>query len=142
MLVAGIGVSIAVAVVDQHKKGGPEGPLWFDVLASVAFIVPFFWRRRYPFGAPVAVAVLIAAISFVDAGLISDEFVAFVAGIAAAFMFGMLKERSQAVAGAAILLGVIAIVAHNQEDHAGDFFFPRYFWCFLGRRLRVGAEVP
>ena len=91
LLVAGIGVSIAVAVADQHTKNGPDGPLWFDVLASVAFLVPFFFRRRYPFGAPAAVGVLIAAISFVDAGLINDEFVAFLSGITAAFMFGMLR---------------------------------------------------
>ena len=91
LLVAGIGVSIAVAVADQHTKNGPDGPLWFDVLASVAFLVPFFFRRRYPFGAPAAVGVLIAAISFVDSGLINDEFVAFLSGITAAFMFGMLQ---------------------------------------------------
>jgi signal transduction histidine kinase len=124
LLVAGIGVSIAVAVADQHTKNGPDGPLWFDVIASVAFLVPFFFRRRYPFGAPAAVVVLIAAISFVDARLINAEFVAFLSGISAAFMFGMLKDRSQALAGAAILVGVVAIVAHNQGDHPGDFGFP------------------
>src|SRR5262245_32274109 len=147
LLVVGIGVSITAAVVDQHNKNGPDGPLWFDVLASIAFLVPFFFRRRYPFWAPVAVGVLVAAISFVDAGLIKDEFVAFLAGIAAAFMFGMLKERSQAVAGAAILVGVIAIVAHNQGDHAGDFLFPMVVfgvsWIVgygLGRKFREAEE--
>src|SRR6516162_5563014 len=60
LLVAGIGVSIASAVSGQHTKNGPDGPLWFDVIASVAFLVPFFFRRRYPFGAPAAVAVVIA----------------------------------------------------------------------------------
>ena len=124
LLVAGIGVSIASAVSGQHTKNGPDGPLWFDVIASVAFLVPFFFRRRYPFGAPAAVAVVIAVISFVDARLINAEFVAFLSGIAAAFMFGMLKDRSQALAGAAIMVGVVAIVAHNQGDHPGDFGFP------------------
>jgi hypothetical protein len=55
LLVGGIGVSVAVAVADQHTKDGPHGPLWFDVPASIAYVVPFFFRRRFPFGAPVAV---------------------------------------------------------------------------------------
>jgi signal transduction histidine kinase len=88
------------------------------------FILPFFVRRRFPFGAPAAVVVLIAATSFVDPKLVNDDFVVFVAGIAAAFLFGMLKERTQAIAGLAVLLGVIAVVGHNQGDHAGDFFWP------------------
>jgi len=94
------------------------------VIASSVFLVPFLFRRRYPFWAPMGVVVAIAIISFVDTGLISDEFTAFVSGITAAFLFGMLKDRSQAFAGAACLVGVIAIVAHNQGDHPGDFFFP------------------
>lgn len=148
LLVAGIGVSLAVAVADQSMSKGPEGPLWFDVLASVAFLVPFFFRRRYPFGAPVAVAVLISGISFVDQGLINDEFVAFLSGIAAAFMFGMLKDRMQALAGAAILVGTIAIIAHNQGDHPGDFGFPMIVfgvaWVVgygLGQKLHEADEA-
>jgi signal transduction histidine kinase len=124
LVVVGIGVAIAVAVIDQHTKDGPDGPLWFDVLASVAILVPFFFRQRYPFWSPVAVGVLVATVSFVDAGLISDEFVVFLSGIAAAFMFGMLRDRTQAVAGAAVLLGTVVIVAHNEGDHVGDFIFP------------------
>jgi signal transduction histidine kinase len=124
VLVAAIGISIAVAVGDQHAKNGPDGPLWFDVVASIAYVVPFFFRRRYPFGSLVAVGVVISIVSFIDTGLISDEFVAFLSGIAVAFMLGMLRDRTQAVAGAALLVGTIAIVAHNQGDHPGDFFFP------------------
>jgi signal transduction histidine kinase len=124
LLVGAIGLSIAATVADQGKKGGPGGPLWFDVPASIAFILPFFARRRFPFGAAGAVGVLIAATSFVDPKLINDDFVAFLAGIAAAFMFGMLTERTHAIAGLAVLVGVIAVVGHNQGNHAGDFFWP------------------
>ena len=148
LLVAGIGVSIAVAVADQHTKNGPDGPLWFDVLASVAFLVPFFFRRRYPFGAPAAVGVLIAAISFVDSGLINDEFVAFLSGMTAAFMFGMLRDRTQALSGAAVLIGVIAVVGHNQGNHPGDFAWPLVVfgiaWIVgfgLGQKLHEADEA-
>jgi signal transduction histidine kinase len=126
LIVAGLGLSIAAAVVDQNtgKKNGPSGPLWFDALAAIAFVVPLFARRRHPFGAPTAVFVVIAAASFVDPGLINDDFVAFMAAAASAFLFGMLEERNQAVAGIGIMLGAIAIVGHNQGDHAGDFLWP------------------
>jgi signal transduction histidine kinase len=124
LIVAGIGVSIAVAVVDQGNKNGPEGPLWFDVVASTVFLVPLFFRRRYPFAAPAATGVLIAAISFVDEKWVSDEFVVFLTGITIAFLLGMLKDRNQAFAGLAGLAGVVAVVAHNQGDHPGDFLFP------------------
>jgi signal transduction histidine kinase len=148
LVVAGIAVTIAVAVADQQKKNGPDGPLWFDVLASIAFLIPFFFRRRYPFGAPAAVGVILAAVSFVDTGFVNDEFTTFLSGIAVAFMFGMLKERSQALAGAALLVGTIAIIAHNQGDHPGDFLFPAIVfgvsWTVgfvLGQKLREGSEA-
>jgi signal transduction histidine kinase len=148
LVVAGIAVTIVVAVADRHNKDGPDGPLWFDVLASIAFLVPFFFRRRYPFGAPAAVGVILAAASFVDSGFVNDEFTAFLSGISAAFMFGMLKERSQALAGAAVLVGTVAVIAHNQGDHPGDFLFPSIVfgvaWIvgyFLGQKLREGTEA-
>jgi signal transduction histidine kinase len=148
LVVAGIVISVVVAVADQNTKHGPDGPLWFDVIASFAYLVPFFFRRRYPFGAPVAVGVMIAAISFIDTGFISDEFVAFLSGITVAFMFGMLRDRNQALAGAAFLAGTIAVVAHNQGDHPGDFAFPAIVfgisWIvgfFLGQKLREGTEA-
>ena len=148
LVVAGIVIAIVVAVADRNTKHGPDGPLWFDVLASVACLVPFFFRRRYPFGAPVAVGVLIAAVSFVDSGLVSDEFVIFLSGITIAFMFGMLRERNQAVAGAAFLVGIVAIVAHNQGDHPGDFVFPSIVfgvaWVVgfvLAQKLQEGTEA-
>ena len=126
LLVVAIGASIAGAVVDQNtgKTNKPQGPLWFDVLTAIAMVVPLFFRRRYPFGAPTAVAGVIVATSFVDPGWISDDFIAFMAATSAAFLFGMLKERRQAVAGLGIMLGAAAIVGHNQGDHAGDFGWP------------------
>jgi signal transduction histidine kinase len=122
LILAGIGVAIAVAVVDIHNKKAGKGPLWFDVLAAGVMFVPLFFRRRFAFGAPVAVTVLVAGTSFKDPGLINDEFPVFLAAIAVAFLFGMLRERTQAVAGFAVLQGVNAIVSHNGPNAtAGDF---------------------
>jgi len=124
LIVAGIVVAIVVSIADRNNPDGPDGPLWFDIIASVAFLTPLFFRRRYPFGAPVAVGVIIATISFIDTGWVNDQFVSFLTGFVVAFMFGMLRDRNQAVAGAAFLAGTVAVVAHNQGDHPGDFIFP------------------
>ena len=44
LVLAGIGVGIAGIVVGHDRTGGPTGPLWFDVLATVAILSP---RRRW-----------------------------------------------------------------------------------------------
>src|SRR5262245_41506551 len=107
LLLAGLGLALAVSVIDIHKRGtdaGPEGPLWFDVLATVAFMLPLFWRRRYPFGAPVAVCVVISASSFVDGRLIAHDVVPWLLGMAIGYLFGSLDRLRQAVAGLVILV--------------------------------------
>ena len=48
--------------------GGPTGPAWFDALAIVAILSPLFARRRFPFGAPVAVGVAVVVTTFAVPG--------------------------------------------------------------------------
>jgi signal transduction histidine kinase len=124
LLIVGMAVSVAVAVADQDKKHGPEGPLWFDVVAAAAFLAPLFARRRYPFGAPVAALVMIAITSFIDPGLLDDDFLLFLTLIAVAFLFGMAPRRRQAVAGLLILQGVLAVGLHNSKTGSvGDWLW-------------------
>jgi signal transduction histidine kinase len=124
LLVVAIGLGVAIAVIDLHKGGkdpGPAGPLWFDVLIAVAAVLPLFWRRRYPFGAPVATAIVIGASTFVDELAVPHSPVFFFLGIAAAFLLGSLRESRQALAGLAIMVGVVAIVDRNDPGgSAGD----------------------
>ena len=133
LLVVALGLALAIAVLDLHKGGkypGPRGPLWFDVLAVFAWVVPLFWRRRYPFLAPVAVCVAIAATSFVDDRLVQDNFVPWLLGIAVAFLFGSLSQPRQAVTGLAILLGTGATVVHNDPiGTGGDYIWISLSFC-------------
>ena len=122
LITVGLGLSIAVAVVDQGKKDGPEGPLWLDVVLSIVFLLPLYARRRYPFAAPAAMIVLLVAISFFDAGLLDDDFVVWLAALAATVLFGMLSERRLAVAGWLLMVGAIAIANVNSPTGSfGDF---------------------
>jgi signal transduction histidine kinase len=124
LVLAAAGVGLAEVTNTQHKANGPQGPLWFDLLAILAITLPLLARRRFPFGAPVAVGVAIAASSFVDGRLVPNGIVTVLVSIAAFVLMGTLRERTQAVAGLAFGIGVTAIVAHNDpKGGAGNFVF-------------------
>jgi signal transduction histidine kinase len=149
LLLAGLGVSLAGATIGQHQPHGPTGPLWVDVLAIVAIITPLFARRRFPFGAPLAVAVAVSLTSFVDERLVPFDFVMFLAGCAAVFLMGLLRERTQAVAGLVIACGAAALVAYKDpEGNLGAFIATSVafgiIWTIafaLGRKFQEADEA-
>lgn len=122
LVLAGIGVGIAGIVVGHDRTGGPTGPLWFDVLATVAILSPLLARRRFPFGAPAAVGVASVVTSFVDERLVPFAFVTFLAGCAAAFLLGLLRDRAQAVAGLVLAVGIVALVVYRDPEANLDGF--------------------
>jgi signal transduction histidine kinase len=148
LLVAGIGLGIAESTVRQGDKGGPQGPLWFDILAILGTVLPLFARRRYPFAAPVAVGVAVALTSFVDGNFV-HELIPVLAGLAAIFLVGMVRDRSQAIAGLAAGVGLIAVVAHNDPTGgvANFVFFSIVFsivWTIalaIGRKFHEAEEA-
>ena len=121
LIVAGLGVGIAAAVADRHNRNGPEGPIWFDVLVVIGFTAPLLARRRFPVGALLTVGIVIAASTFVDHRLVSDDFVAYLVGLTVSVLFGMRPSRVQSLAGLGLTIGAAAIVVYNGPDHLGDF---------------------
>src|SRR5919199_1713712 len=47
LVVAGLGVWLGNSVAWPAQKGGPQGPVWFDVLGIVLCTTPLLARRRY-----------------------------------------------------------------------------------------------
>ena len=122
LIVVGTGVGIAGAVLHRHHQTGPQGPLWFDVLAVLGFTTPLLARRRFPLGAPIAVGIAVGASSFVDGRVVTDNIIGFFSGLAVCVLFGMRRARLQSVAGLAFTIGVAAIVTHNDpRGKVGDF---------------------
>ncbi len=119
LVLVAIGVGLVGVVLGQDRADGPLGPLWFDVLAVVAILSPLLARRRFPFGAPVAVGVAVVLVSFVDERLAAYAFVPFLAGCAAVFLMGLLRDRAQAVAGLALAIGIEGFV--SWRDPRGNF---------------------
>jgi signal transduction histidine kinase len=132
VVLAGIGVGIAGVVVGQGRSGGPTGPAWFDALAIVAVLAPLFARRRFPFGAPVAVGVAVVLTTFVDPRLAPFAFVTFLAGCAAVFLMGLLPERRQAIAGLVLAVAVEALVAYKDpKGNVGAFVATTLIFAIL-----------
>jgi signal transduction histidine kinase len=113
LIVVGLGLGVFGSIVSQDQSDGPTGPLWFDVLAVVAIVTPLFFRRRFPFGAPIAVGVAVGLTAFVDERLVPKDFIPFLAGCAAVFYVGLLRDRRLAIAGIALAIGVEALVAYR-----------------------------
>src|SRR3954471_13506989 len=122
LIVAGIGMAIAVVVHDHGTFDGPYRSLWLDVPLVVAIIAPLLARRRFPFGAPAAVILAVTVTSLVDDRLVPSSFVVFLAGAAAVFLMALLRDWRQAVAGLALVFGAEGFVARTDpRGGIGDF---------------------
>jgi signal transduction histidine kinase len=116
--------SLELAFGREHNKEAPTGSLWVLIPLTVVLFLPLFARRRYPFGAPAALFIYAAAISFFEGRLVTFPFAIFLGVLTCSFLFGMLPERRQAVSGLGIGIGAAAIVTHNHPTQgAGDFVF-------------------
>ncbi len=119
LLAVAVVVGVVEVVLTQDVKDGPRGPLWFDVFAVLGMTLPLFARRRFPFGALVTSGVVFAASSFVDGRLTPHGVIPFLTALAVFVLFGLLRDRTQAVAGLAFGIGVTAIIAHNGPNGGG-----------------------
>jgi signal transduction histidine kinase len=140
---AGMALGIAIVVDRQGNSDGPNGPLWLDAVLIVAIVAPFLVRRRYPFGALVAVGAAVVVAASLDERLVRENIAIFFAGCAASFLIALLRDRRQAIAGLAMAIGVEAVVARSDPSGGfGDFFFVSIFFALvwvvgfsLGRRF-------
>jgi len=149
LIVAGMGISIAGAVVGQGRLHGPEGPMWLDIILAVAIAGPLLARRRFPFGAPLGVGAGVVIASFADNSLVPFDFIAFLAGCAAIFLLAQLRDPRQAVAGLAMGIGVEAIVVRNDpRGQIGQLIFVSLIFAIvwvvgfsLGRKFAEADEA-
>jgi len=150
LIVAGIGFGIATVF---HNHGTVDGwryrSLWLEVPLIVAIIAPLLARRRFPFGAPVAVAIAVVATTLLDDRLVPNNFFSFLAGGAAIFLMALLRDWRQAVAGLATVFGAEAFVARTDPNGGiGDFVFSNIVfgvvWIVgfsLGRKFEEADEA-
>jgi signal transduction histidine kinase len=143
IVAAAAAAAVEVAVADDPLRQ-PETALWFAVPAVAILVLPLLGRRRFPFAAPAAVWILAAGLSFADGRIVPTAAGLSIAGFAAAFLLGYLRDPGQARLGLAIVLGGGAIVAYNNPSHdPGDVFFTPLLFAlgwFAGFAMRGRSE--
>jgi signal transduction histidine kinase len=123
IVLAAVESSLEVALRQDAPKA-PESTLWFAAPATAVVVLPLLARRRFPFAAPASVWLLAAAFSFVDGRLVVFTTGDYVAGLAAAFLLGSLRDAFQARLGLAVVAGGAAILAFNIPGHSpGELVF-------------------
>jgi signal transduction histidine kinase len=143
IVIAAIEIALEVALRHDPQREPTTAP-WFAIPAIALVVLLLLGRRRFPFAAPASVWLLAAALSFVDGRLVTFTATASVAGIAAAFLLGNLRDAVQARLGLAIVLGGAVIVVYNDPSHAAAelIFTPLLFvigWL-AGFAMRERAE--
>ena len=150
LLVAVAVVETAVElIVRRNSHGAPTTSLWITVPLLAVMIVPLFWWRRFPFGAPAAVFVIGAVASFVDGRLVTFTLATFLTVLGAVFLFGILEDRRQSVAGLGIALGAAGVVTLNDptqvwSDYAGVVLLFSIAWLAgfaIGRKLEQASAA-
>ncbi len=123
-------------------------PTWFAAPAVAVVILVLLGRRRFPFAAPASLWLLAPVISFIDGGLIVFPLTVYLAGLAAGFLLGSLRDAARARQGLLIVVAGAAIVAYNDPSRnaAELIFIPAVFalaWLagFAFRERDVQATV-
>ena len=98
VVLAALEASLELAYGRTDNKNAPPGSLWVLIPLTLLVFVPLLARRRFPFGAPAAVFIYCAAVSFFEGRLVTFPFGIFLAVLTCSFLFGMLPERRQAAA--------------------------------------------
>jgi signal transduction histidine kinase len=145
VLIAIAAVQSAIEVALRHDPlQEPRTTPWLAAPAIALVVLALLGRRRLRFAAPASVWLLAATLSFVDGRLVASTASAVVAGIAAAFLLGNLRDAVQARLGLAIVLSGSAIVIYNDPTHApGNLIFTPLLFAIgwlAGFAMRERAE--
>ncbi len=123
VVVAAVESALEIALRPDLRER-PGIPSWFGASAVALVVLVLLGRRRFAFAAPAALWLVVAALSFVDGGLVTQPAGVFLAGMAAAFLIGNVPETLKARLGLAVVLGGAAVVVYNLPDRAaGEFVF-------------------
>jgi signal transduction histidine kinase len=139
-------VAAANAVFEVVLRDGPDAPRTTAVVAAPALaliVLPLLLRRRFAFGAPLAVWLAAAACSFLDGRLVGFSFAVALAGMGAAFLLGHLRDERQGRLGLGVIVVAAELIVYNGPDSAaGEYLFlPAQFAIFwiAGYALRERA---
>ncbi|HXJ63653.1 MAG TPA: sensor histidine kinase [Actinomycetota bacterium] len=109
--------SLVEVALGHDKPGFPDTAVWAAALIVGLVPLPLLLHRRFPFGAPATMLLVVAALSFVDGRLVVFSIGTFGAGMAAAFLLGNLEDPVRARIGLVMTVAAIVIVVNNDPEH-------------------------
>jgi signal transduction histidine kinase len=122
IVVAALESALEVAFRDAADE--PQSTPWFAVPAVALVVLLLLGRRRFPFAAPALFWLVGAAFSLVDGRLLVFPTGLFVAGMAASFLLGNLRDELQTRLGLAVVVGCASIVLYDKPNHTpGELVF-------------------
>jgi signal transduction histidine kinase len=146
IVAAAIG-GVVEAVLRRNDEHAPS-QLWLSIVVQLALTLPLLARLL---GFPLLAGMFVfgAAISFAGGELVTFTFPVFMGILTVCFLFGMLGDRRQSVAGIAIGVGATFVVNANDPNRATEDFVavPVLFlvvWIVglaLGHQLRQKREA-
>jgi signal transduction histidine kinase len=143
VVIVAAAIDAALEVALRHDADAARTTAWVTAPAAAALVLCLLARRRLAFAAPAGLWLFAAALSFIDGRLVVFTVSEAVAGMAAAFLLGNLRDDIQARLGLAIVLGGAAIiVSHDPGRSSADYLaIPAQFaiaWI-VGYALRERA---
>ncbi|HEV8462512.1 MAG TPA: sensor histidine kinase [Gaiellaceae bacterium] len=116
---------------------------------ALGWSLPFLWRPRHKFWAPLAVCADVALLALATSEqTVNALTMPFVALLVAAVSFGLVGERRLALAGWAALIGTAAVVDFQSSTPYADFFWTSlilslawFFGIALGTRTEQAREL-
>jgi signal transduction histidine kinase len=142
-------LTFAVAGVVEALVADNVHPRLLVALLALGWTLPFLFRRRHPFVAPLVVCAVLSALALVvSESALTSLTMPFVAALAAAVSLGLVPDRRQAIAGWAAIIGTAAVVDSNSASSYSDFFWTAliltlawFFGSALGTRTEQAREL-
>jgi signal transduction histidine kinase len=117
--VGALAAALEVALVDDPLRSPTMHP-WLAAPAAALIVLLLLARRRSPFGAPAALWMVAATLSFLDGRLVVLASTVFLAGIVAAFLLGTVRDPVQEKIGLGVVLGGAAAIVYNDPSHTSS----------------------
>ena len=122
LIVIGAIESALEAALRQDAVLEPGTAAWVVVPLVPFVVLPLLARRRFAFGAPAAVWIVAAGLSFIDGNVVTALGVLFGAGMAAAFLLGNVQDAARGRIGLAVTLAGAWTIAYNDPTQdPGEF---------------------
>ena len=118
-LIVVVAVSSGAGTLLRRDASLPSGgQRWVEAAAITVVVLLLLLRAGFPFGAPAALWLACAVLSFWDGRLITSAHGVLLAGVGAAVLLGDVRSDVRARIGLAVVAGGGAIVVSNDPDRS------------------------